>query len=120
MKFQNSDKKLPLWLIIESIEGDKGFLRYDRSVNNIGYQDHYFIEDPLPEEWDEKTISLIRSGKSILGMTKRQVRISIGNPEIINHTSSRHGISEQWVYKFENSNKQFYQFEGGKLTFINK
>ena len=120
MKFQNSDKKLPLWLIIESIGGDKGFLRYDRSVNNIGYQDHYFVEDPLSEKWDEKTISLIRSGRSILGMTKRQVRISIGNPEIINHTSSRHGISEQWVYKFENSKKQYYQFEGGKLTFINK
>ena len=120
MKFQNSDKKLPLWLIIESIEGDKGFLRYDRSVNNIGYQDHYFVEDPLSEKWDEKTISLIRSGRSILGMTKRQVRISIFNPEIINHTSSRHGISEQWVYKFENSKKQYYQFEGGKLTFINK
>ena len=120
MKFQNSDKKLPLWLIIEGIVGDKGFLRYDRSVNNIGYQDHYFIENPLSEEWDEKTISHIRSGKSTLGMTKRQVRVSIGNPEIINNTSSRHGISEQWVYNIENSKKQFYQFEGGKLIFINK
>ncbi len=119
MKFQNSDKKLPLWLIIEGIGGGKGLLRYDRSVNNIGYQDHYFIEDPLSEKWDEKTISLIRSGKSTLGMTKRQVRISIGNPEIINHTSSRHGISEQWIYKFKSSKKQFYQFEGGKLIFIN-
>ena len=120
MKFQNSDKKLPLWLIIEGTGGDKGFLRYDRSVNNIGYQDHYFIENPLSEEWDEKTISFIRSGKSTLGMTKRQVRVSIGNPEIINHTSSRHGISEQWIYKFKSSKKQFYQFEGGILIFINK
>ena len=120
MKFQNSDTKLPLWLLIEGIGGYQGYLRYDQSFNNVGYQDHYFVEDPLSEEWDKKTISLIRSGQSILGMTKRQVRISIGNPEIINHTSSRHGISEQWVYKFENSNKQYYQFEGGKLTFINK
>ncbi len=120
MKFQNSDTKLPLWLLIEGIGGYQGYLRYDQSFNNVGYQDHYFVEDPLLEEWDKKTISFIRSGKSILGMTKEQVRISIGNPEIINHTSSRHGISEQWVYKFENSNKQFYQFEGGKLTFINK
>ena len=120
MKFQNSDKKLPLWLIIEGIEGNKGFLRYDRSVNNIGYQDHYFIEDPLSEDWDEETIAFIRSGKSILGMTKKQLRISIGNPDIINHTSSRHGISEQWIYKFKGSKKRFYQFEGGKLVFINK
>ena len=120
MKFQNSDLKLPLWLIIEGVGGDKGFLRYDRSVNNTGYQDHYFIEDPLPKEWGEKTISHIRSGKSEIGMTKRQVRTSIGNPEIINHTSSRHGISEQWIYKFKNSKKQFYQFEDGKLIYINK
>ena len=120
MKFQNSDIKLPLWLIIENLEGDKGFLRYDRSFNNIGYQDHYFIDDPLPKEWSEKTISYVRSGISKLGMTKRQVRISIGNPEIINNTSSRHGISEQWIYNFKNSRKQFYQFESGKLIFINK
>ena len=54
MKFQNSDKKLPLWLIIEGIGGYKGYLSYDRSFNNIGYQDHYFVEDPLSEEWDKK------------------------------------------------------------------
>ena len=107
---------MPLWLLLKALEVIEAYLRYDRSFNNIGYQDHYFVEDPLSEEWDKKTISLIRSGQSILGMTKRQVRISIGNPEIINHTSSRHGISEQWVYKFENSKKRFYQFEGGKLT----
>ena len=80
MKFQNSDKKLPLWLIVEGIRGDKGFLRYDRSVNNIGYQDHYFVEDPLPKEWDEK-LCLHKIRKISTGMTKRQVRISIGNPE---------------------------------------
>ena len=94
-------------MIIEGIEGDKGFLRYDRSVNNIGYQDHYFVEDPLLEEWDEKTISLIRSGKSILGNDQETLRISIGNPDIINHTSSRHGISEQWIYKFKIQKSNF-------------
>jgi len=120
MKFQNTNSKLPLWLIIENGGADQGYLRYDQSFNNIGYQDHYFIEDPLPKEWGKRIILDIRSGKSVLGMTKRQVRISIGNPDIINHTSSKHGISEQWIYKFKNSKKHFYQFEGGKLIYINK
>ena len=27
-----------------------------------------------------------------------QVRAAIGNPDIINNTSSRHGVSQQWIY----------------------
>ena len=55
-----------------------------------------------------------------IGMTERQVRISIGNPDELNHTSSRHGMAEQWVYGVEMGEKVYYQFENGKLTFINK
>ena len=53
-------------------------------------------------------------------MTERQIRISIGNPDELNHTSSRHGVAEQWVYGTEMGKRVYYQFENGKLTFINK
>ena len=51
-------------------------------------------------------------------MTDRQLRISIGNPDEINTTSSRHGIGEQWIYNTR-SGKIYYQFEYGRLTYIN-
>ena len=53
-------------------------------------------------------------------MTERQVRISIGNPDEVNYTSSRHGMSEQWIYFSDNKSKTYYQFEYNILTFINK
>ena len=31
-------------------------------------------------------------------MSDEQVRVAIGNPDVINNTSSRHGVSEQWIY----------------------
>ena len=54
-----------------------------------------------------------------VGMKDRQVRISIGNPSFVNTTSSRHGIGEQWVYLDQKGYKTYYQFENGKLTYIN-
>ena len=52
-------------------------------------------------------------------MKDRQVRISIGNPSFVNTTSSRHGIGKQWVYLDHKGEKTYYQFENGKLTYIN-
>ena len=51
-------------------------------------------------------------------MEDRQVRISIGNPDEVNTTSSRHGVGEQWIYIDIKGNKTYYQFEYGKLTYI--
>ena len=53
-------------------------------------------------------------------MEDRQVRIAIGNPDEVNATSSRHGISEQWVYIDRMGNKTYYQFEYGKLTYVSE
>ena len=51
-----------------------------------------------------------------IGMEDRQVRISIGNPDEINTTSSRHGIGEQWIFINQKGNKTYYQFEYDKLA----
>ena len=53
-------------------------------------------------------------------MTKKQVRVAIGNPDKINTTSSRHGMSEQWVYRSKNGKNIFYQFDYETLTYITK
>ena len=63
-------------------------------------------------------INSILKGEVILGMDEKQLRISIGNPDFINSTSSRHGLSEQWIYDKANSNKILYQFEYGKLVYV--
>ena len=51
-------------------------------------------------------------------MSKKQVRISQGNPDIINNTSSRHGIGEQWIYGDILGGKTYLYFEYGGLSFI--
>jgi len=43
--------------------------------------------------------NLIKQGNYIIGMTKDELRASIGFPNDINRTTSPYGISEQWVYK---------------------
>ena len=49
-------------------------------------------------------------------MSEEQVRVSIGNPDVINNTSSRHGLSKQWIYGNEIGKKKYLLFEYGKLT----
>ena len=56
------------------------------------------------------------SGKIEYGMKQEQVRVSIGNPRTINNTSSRHSVSEQWIYGDTVGEKKFLLFEYGKLV----
>ena len=51
-------------------------------------------------------------------MTSQQVKISLGYPDKIINTSSRHGVSEQWMYSMGNK-KIYYQFEYDTLIYIN-
>ncbi len=86
----------------------------------VGVQDHYYTSEPLPRSWGKGMINKLLNKKIELGMKDRQVRISIGNPDEVNVTSSRHGISEQWVYIDLTGNKTYYQFEYGKLTYVSE
>ena len=49
-------------------------------------------------------------------MNYEQVRASMGNPDIINNTSSRHGVSQQWIYGKNLSNRRYLIFENGRLS----
>ena len=114
----NNSFDLPIWLIIKSEKGHEGFLRYSKTKDNVGLEDNYYLDDPFPKEWSKNRIKQILKGEIELGMNKSQIRRSIGNPDIINRTSSRHGLSEQWLYKKPNSNSISYQFEYGKLVYV--
>ena len=117
--FQNSNSDYPVWLKVESKLKGIGFVRFTGHEGRVGVQDHYYVSDPLPRSWGKEMVKKILNKKVEVGMKDRQVRISIGNPSSVNTTSSRHGIGEQWVYLDQKGNKTYYQFENGKLTYIN-
>jgi hypothetical protein len=107
-------------LKVKSRFGDIAQVRYNGEEGRVGVQDHYYTSNPLPKVWGKTMIQKVLRNKVEIEMTERQVRVSIGNPDEINHTSSRHGMSEQWVYGTELGKKIYYQFEYGKLMFINR
>ena len=117
--YQNSDSDYPVWLKVESKLKGVGFVRYNGHEGRVGVQDHYYVSDPLPRSWGKQMVKKILNKEVEVGMKDRQVRISIGNPSFVNTTSSRHGIGEQWVYLDQKGYKTYYQFENGKLTYIN-
>ena len=117
--YQNSNSDYPVWLKVESKLKGIGFVRYNGHEGRVGVQDHYYVSDPLPRSWGKQMVKKILNKEVEVGMIHRQVRISIGNPSFVNITSSRHGIGEQWVYLDQKGYKTYYQFENGKLTYIN-
>ena len=116
--FQNSDNGYPIWLKVVTENGEDAIVRYNTEGVRVGIKDHYFTSDPLPSEWGNQINEKIKNKKADIGMSSRQVRIAIGYPDKINSTSSRHGISEQWIYLLQNK-KIYYQFEYDKLVYIN-
>ena len=83
---------------------------------NVGRQNYYFNQNPLLKIWSKKMKEKIIAGKIEKGMNKKQVRTAIGNPDIINNTSSRKSISQQWIYGRDISNKKYLLFEYDKLV----
>ena len=116
--FQNSDTGHPIWLKVITRNGEDAIVRYNQQGERVGIKDHYFTNDPLPFEWGTKILENIKNRKADIGMSSKQVLIAIGYPDKINSTSSRHGVSEQWIY-FLTNKKIYYQFEFDKLVYIN-
>ena len=116
--FQNSDTGHPIWLKVITRNGEDAIVRYNQQGERVGIKDHYFTNDPLPFEWGTKILENIKNRKADIGMSSKQVLIAIGYPDEINSTSSRHGVSEQWIY-FLTNKKIYYQFEFDKLVYIN-
>ena len=118
VSFQNSDEGHPIWLKVVAKNGEDAIVRYNIQGRRVGIKDHYFKSDPLPKSWGNELRKKIKNRRADVGMTSRQVQIALGYPEKIINTSSRHGVSEQWMYLLKNKNI-YYQFEYDTLIYIN-
>ena len=114
--YQNSKVDCPIWLEIDSQNDFNSYVRYNGKFRFQSRQNNYFIKNPIKKSWDKTTIEKIMEGKIEYGMNYEQVRASLGNPDIINNTSSRHGVSQQWIYGKNLSNRRYIVFENGRLS----
>jgi hypothetical protein len=111
----------PLWLIVETPEGEKGAIATAFSWTNIyndrwkesrPWEDKFFEENPRVKfKWTEEDWNLINDGKIKLGMTKEQVQLSWGKPKKLNEDIYQGAVREQWIY-----DSQYLYFENDKLT----
>ena len=97
----------PVRFVLESEDGKRGFVDVALSamnadpVNVIDYalDDSLLTNDPRRlYSWPDDIWSLIEAGRVRLGMTEKQVLLSLGRPQRINRTSTTSCISEQWIY----------------------
>ena len=114
--YQNSIVDCPIWLEIDLKNDFNSYIRYNGKFKIHSRQNNYFIKNPIKKSWDKTSIEKIMEGKIEYGMNYEQVRASIGNPDIINNTSSRHGVSQQWIYGKSLSNRRYLVFENGRLS----
>ena len=114
--FQNSVVDNPIWLEIYTDDEYSAFIRYNGEFKLQARQNNYYDKNPFKENWDKAIIQKIKKGKIDYGMDIDQVRLSIGNPVLINNTSSRHGVSQQWVFGDHIDEKRYLLFKNGKLV----
>jgi hypothetical protein len=114
--FQNSKTDMPIWLEIDTNIEHNAFIRYNGKFKTELRQNNYYKENPLKKEWSKTIIENLKKKKIEYGMSFEQVRVSIGNPEIINNTSSVNGVSQQWVYGKNLDEKKYLLFKNGKLV----
>lgn len=68
-------------------------------------------------DWSEEIKKKIVNGEVSIGMTKKQVRSSLGLPNDINKTVLEYGVHEQWIYKgFGHQEVSYVYFDDGILT----
>jgi hypothetical protein len=108
----------PIWLKVKSKVGDFGYVKYDDIPNKKGFDLYYYSSNPLPKEWGDEVIELVKNGKIRIGMTERQVRVSRGNPSDINTTITQYTKREQWVYKQSSYKSSYVYVENGKVVSI--
>jgi hypothetical protein len=113
----------PLWIIVETARGEKGYIDTAFSWTNI-YSDRWTENRPWENDlfefnpkkkynWSSEIWELINNGEVRIGMNKEQARLSWGKPEKINKDIYEGRIKEQWIYKV-----QYLYFENDKLTAI--
>jgi len=78
------------FLIVKKETGEIGYIGYNK-IN-------FYVNDPIDSSWDTNVVTLINNNQVAIGMTKKQVLISWGEPDDINRTVGSWGTHEQWIY----------------------
>jgi hypothetical protein len=95
----------PFFLKVKNHKGEEGMLRYYPNRN-------FLLVDPLKDISDERIIDAIHKDGIVIGMNQNEVKLSLGDPEIINSTVNAYGSYEQWVYV----HGLYLYFDNGTLT----
>ncbi len=74
------------------------------------------IQRPAEGSLDNRFHHQIMMHKISIGMSKRHVRLSWGEPDDINRSGYSGMVREQWVYKRGRHQMQFIHFENGIVT----
>lgn len=91
----------------------ENFIKNSENEELKNIYNQYLAEQRAAKEAKQKEKS--KSQGVYIGMTKQQVLDSMwGEPIKINTTTTKYGVSEQWVYP----NNNYLYFENGKLTAI--
>ena len=115
--FYNGGFDRPLWLMIKSKDEKIGYVKYNYKERTKGYiNNYYYRTDPLPKEWSDEIIKIIKKERICVGMTAKQVRISWGNPSQINKIITENGKIEKWIYN--NSNPDVVYINNGIVKSI--
>ena len=92
---------------------EESFIKNSENDELKNIYSQYLAEQKTAKKAKEKEKK--KSQGVYIGMTKQQVLDSMwGDPTKINKTTTKYGISEQWVYP----NNNYLYFENGKLTAI--
>jgi hypothetical protein len=108
----------PLRFIVTNQAGDEGYVDvaisgtnlspiWDRMLAKDGLprglsfiDKRFFFSDPRKDhDWPSAVWAAIENETVDIGMTKEQVKFSLGEPKSINYTSTAERSSEQWVYE---------------------
>lgn len=114
------DSYRPFQIVFKTDSGNEHFLNVKADIDDTYYVKEYFLasafsfNDPRPKNTKESFWSLIKKGKVIIGMTKKECEMSWGKPDDINKSSGVWGSDEQWVY----GNSSYLYFRNGILNSI--
>lgn len=116
-------ENLPVKFVLKTANGKIGFMSVNLSGSNqsekyrhsFSFNNMFLTYNPkLKYKYSPAIWKLIQNETVQIGMTARQVKLSIGEPRDINYSSSRSGSTEQWIYG-ENPSTYYY-FKKGVLT----
>lgn len=101
----------PIRFILRSSTGEEGYVDVHISGTNVAasiqhldkFEKKFSTTDPrTTQKWSKKIWSAIEQEEVFIGMTAEQAKMSWGEPDSINTTTTSSGNHEQWVYKGRN------------------